>query len=111
LGADPKAAVARRRRGRGELPGEPTDGLRLDPGPWRGALRREGAHRLTDLLDPVGEAREPTGSGQLLSKDGVDDGEEQQDVGPWADREVGVGQVGGAGPPRIDHDQPAPPRP
>ncbi len=52
------------------------------------------AHRVTDLLDPVGEAPEPTRSGQLLSKDGVDEGEQQQDVGTWVDREVGVGQVG-----------------
>ena len=65
-----------------------------------------GADRVAHGLEPVGERGEPAGPHQLLVEQRVEHGEQQERVGAGPDRQVPVGESGGLGAPRIDHDQP-----
>ena len=74
------------------------------PGDGLGTEVRSGG---TDAFHPRHVIGQPAQIDQLLVKQDVYEGEQQYAVGAGAHGDVSVGHLGGAGPVRIQHDQPA----
>ena len=73
----------------------------------RDRLGRERRGELLDAVDPVDQLREPAGAREALLEEHVDQREQQERVGAGPDRDVLVGDLGGAAAARVDDDEPA----
>ncbi len=103
-GAD--ASVDRGPWCRGQLPGDPTDRVGIDPAHRRDRLWREVGRLVTHALESLGQPDESfPGTGEIVIEQDVDDREQEVGIGARPDEVVFVGLLGGAAAARIEDDE------